>query len=587
MTYTDKLAEIRPNQMITTYGPGAILDAVNDSLTILDLDYWTDANKGKWINDVRLASYMRVKTFYMPATNGKEDIPVRSFPYYHVCTKCKRLFDMRDSLNVADYKKNCGQVKCPDPRCGKNAYPARFITICQDGHMDDFPWKWWVHRGNTDCIGTLTLTSSGDSSSLDALKVNCTCGKFRSMQGAMQKDNFIGYTCTGNHPHKPGFTNIKCKNQIIPSQRGASNVFFGVTKSAISIPPWTDPINDVMATNRKGVELLIEVLGKDDGLNKAYDKYFSPKFSKEDFLKAYERLEQNIKEFTELKEMEYKSIIGHQSLDLKKGVYYFKAEEEPVLDILKPYISRVIKLHRLREVRVLTGFTRLEAPEPEIEDQKHICKLTVSKDDDSWLPATEINGEGIFIELDKNKLDEWLKAQRVSDRSDKYNECWSKYCEGRGWTSYKPRNGVYVLLHTLAHLLIKKMSELSGYSSSAMHERIYSSDTMHGLLIYTGAADKEGSLGGLVELGNMSKFYPLLRESLESALTCTTDPECLEKSPTTEKINGAACHSCCMISETACENGNRLLDRALVVPLEHKEMAYFNKLVHEMLGIQE
>lgn len=94
-------------------------------------------------------------------------------------------------------------------------------------------------------------------------------------------------------------------------------------------------------------------------------------------------------------------------------------------------------------------------------------------------------------------------------------------------------------------------------------------------------------LGGLVELGSMEKLIPLLKGALENGLTCTTDPECFMKNPTTDRINGAACHSCTMISETACENGNRLLDRALVVPLpEHEEMGYFKELVNVLCGIQ-
>lgn len=147
-----------------------------------------------------------------------------------------------------------------------------------------------------------------------------------------------------------------------------------------------------------------------------------------------------------------------------------------------------------------------------------------------------------------------------------------------------PRN---VLLHTLSHMLIKEMAMQSGYSSSALHERIYSSENMCGLLIYTGAADKEGSLGGLVELGGMNKLLPLLKGALENGLTCTTDLECFMKNPTSDRLNGAACHSCTMISETACENGKRLLDRALVVHVpEHEEMGYFRGLVRDLCGIQ-
>ena len=133
MNFYKKLGEIRPNQLITTYGPGSIMDAVNDSLTVLDIEYWDTNNIGKEIRDARLASYMNVRRFFMPKTGGKEDIPVVSFPYYHVCSKgtCKFLFDMRDYFDMDQYKKNQGEVKCP--KCGFPAYPSRFITVCEDG----------------------------------------------------------------------------------------------------------------------------------------------------------------------------------------------------------------------------------------------------------------------------------------------------------------------------------------------------------------------------------------------------------------------------------------------------------------------
>ncbi len=240
----------------------------------------------------------------------------------------------------------------------------------------------------------------------------------------------------------------------------------------------------------------------------------------------------------------------------------------------------------VREVKVLLGYSRLEMPEPEVDDQKQVVKLK-SSGPEKWLPAVEINGEGIFIEFNRATMNEWLTNSRVAERSKKYESCYEEYCKQKGWENFKSRNGEYVLIHTLSHMLIKEMAIQSGYSSSALHERIYSSDKMCGLLIYTGAADKEGSLGGLVELGSMEKLIPLLKGALENGLTCTTDPECFMKNPTTDRINGAACHSCTMISETACENGNRLLDRALVVPLpEHEEMGYFKELVNVLCGIQ-
>lgn len=433
--FEKKLGEIRPNQFITTYGPGAIMDAVHDSLTVLDIEYWNANNIGQEIRDSRLASFMNVRHFYMPSTKGKENIPVASFPYTHVCTndRCKRLFDIREELKntnyLENYKQHQGSASCPD--CHYSAYPARFISICEDGHMDDFPWRWWCHNGKTDCKEKLRLKSFGTTSSLAELEVECDCGAKRRMSGSMQKENFDGCNCTGNHPQRPNAIKKICKKKIVPSQRGASNVYFPVTRTAISIPPWTNPINDLMAEHRRDIDLLIEVLGRDAGLNKSYEKYFEGKFTRDEFNEAYNRLEQNIKDYVELKEMEYNAITHHQQVEFQHDVRYFKAEEVAIKDSLKKYFSRVIKLHRLREVKVLLGYSRLEMPEPEVDDQKQVVKLK-SSGPEKWLPAVEINGEGIFIEFNRATMNEWLTNSRVAERSKKYESCYEEYCKQKG-----------------------------------------------------------------------------------------------------------------------------------------------------------
>lgn len=120
-----------------------------------------------------------------------------------------------------------------------------------------------------------------------------------------------------------------------------------------------------------------------------------------------------------------------------------------------------------------------------------------------------------------------------------------------------------------------------------IRERIYFSEKMTGILLYTGSADKEGSLGGLVELGNIGKLVPLMKDAFQEALLCTNDPECMSNAPAGNNLNGAACHSCCMISETACENGNRMLDRGLVVPIACREReSYFRELVCELCQLE-
>ncbi len=577
----NKLGELRPNQIITTFGPGSVVDAVKDSVTILDIPYWK--KRGKKIIDGRLASYLNVDAFYMPRTSFKHDIPVVTFPYWHVCSKCGRLFDARESIdNDLDKYLRYG-VNCPD--CNWRAYPARFITICENGHMSDFPWKWWVHRGDTDCKGEMRIYSTGHISTLADMWVECSCGAKRSMSGATQAQNFEGVYCSGMHPFRPHSKHEHCEKPVIPSQRGASNVYFAVTRSAISIPPWINPLYNLIDEHLRDIELLKDVIGGKEGVDKAYEKFFTA-YTREEFDEAYERRMKNIKEFKEIKRMEYEAMTHHDDPTYQSNKKHFKAEEDPLPEYFKRYFKRIIRITRLREVRVLLGFTRVDAPDPDADEQPNIVYLTKSGDE-RWLPAVEVNGEGIFVEFNKQTLAKWLSNTEVKQISEKYAASYRAYCESKAWTIKADRNAVYVLMHTFSHLLIKQMAMSSGYSSSAIRERIYFDDKMAGILLYTGSSDKEGSLGGLVELGTAEQMTNLMRDAFQEALVCTNDPECMNTLPAGKNSNGAACHSCCMVSETACENGNRMLDRGLVVPLaEREETSYFRELVNELCQVE-
>lgn len=580
MIDNNKLGEIRPNQLITTFGPGAIVDAVKDSVTILDLNYWKE--KGKKIIDGRLASYLGVDCFYMPRTSYSGDIPVLSFPYTHVCSnvKCGRIFDARENFDLDRYLKF--GVTCPD--CHRQAYPSRFITICENGHMDDFPWHWWVHKGNSSCKGKLRMYSTGNTSTLADMWVECSCGERRSMSGATQRENFEGMKCSGHHPFRPNHKNEKCDKDMLPSQRGASNVYFAVSRSAISIPPWINPLYNLIDEHLRMIDSYEEDFGE-MGLDAIYKKHFSA-YTREEFDAALARRRQNIQEFTEIKQMEYNAITHHSDPAYASNKKHFKAEEDPIPEYLKEYFKRIIRITRLREVRVLLGFTRVDAPDPDADQQTNIVYLNKGKTE-KWLPAADVHGEGIFIEFNQETIDKWLQNSELNTLSTKYAECYKEFCESKGWMLTVLRDARYVLMHTFAHLLIKQMSMASGYSSSAIRERIYFGDNMSGILLYTGSADKEGSLGGLVELGNINQLNVLMRDAFQEALLCTNDPECLNNIPAGNNSNGAACHSCCMISETACENGNRMLDRGLIVPIVgREEQAYFRKLVNELCQLE-
>lgn len=414
-------------------------------------------------------------------------------------------------------------------------------------------------------------------------------------EGDLVLDSFLGSGTTAAVAHKMSrkYIGIElgdhcyslCKKRLdIPSQRGASNVYFAVSRSAISIPPWINPLYNLIDEHLRDIELAKQLMG-DEGITKIYEMYFSA-YTRNEFDEALERRMSNIKEFTEIKQMEYNAITHHNDPAYESNKKHFKAEEDALPGYLQKYFSRIIRVTRLREVRVLLGFTRVEAPDPDADEQPNVVALSKGKQE-RWLPAAEVNGEGIFIEFNKDTLAAWLNSPAVKGLSQKYSDSYREFCESKGWTITVVRNAVYVLMHTFAHLMIKQMSMSSGYSSSAIRERIYFGDKMSGILLYTGSSDKEGSLGGLVELGNIDQMTNLMRDAFQEALVCTNDPECMSNLPAGKNSNGAACHSCCMISETACENGNRMLDRGLVVPIpEREECSYFKELVSELCQVE-
>lgn len=138
-----------------------------------------------------------------------------------------------------------------------------------------------------------------------------------------------------------------------------------------------------------------------------------------------------------------------------------KAEEDPLPSYLQKYFSKIVRVTRLREVRVLLGFTRVDAPDPDADPANQPNIVTLSKGrNERWLPAAEVNGEGIFIEFNKEMLSKWLGISAVKDISERYAESYKDFCQSKGWTITSVRNAVYVLMHTFAHLLIKQMMAL-------------------------------------------------------------------------------------------------------------------------------
>lgn len=182
-------------------------------------------------------------------------------------------------------------------------------------------------------------------------------------------------------------------------------------------------------------------------------------------------------------------------------------------------------------------------------------------------PAVEVFGEGIFLRFDEERLSRWEDLPKVRDRAEILVDRRASSQWAHRLDTPEPR---FIALHTIAHLLIRRLAFASGYASAALQERVYANsdrpDHTAGILIYTAAGDAQGTLGGLVRLGAPDKLLPLLLAALNDADVCSNDPVCIESDHQgSSSLNLSACHGCALVSETSCETGNRLLDRQLVL----------------------
>ena len=242
----------------------------------------------------------------------------------------------------------------------------------------------------------------------------------------------------------------------------------------------------------------------------------------------------------------------------------------------------MLLLERLREVNALTGYPRVEAPEESTDPDERPPMADLSRNKTDWIPASEVHGEGIFTRFDENAVAEWEKQKAVQARSQKLEAGHRGWRNARGLDPDEGYPGIrYAMLHTFAHLLIRELALECGYNAASIRERIYaksdSESPMAGVLLYTAAADSDGTLGGLVELGKPENLGRLIEQALDRATVCSSDPLCSEHNPGVDRsLHSAACHACTFVAETSCERGNRYLDRALLVKtFEVSDTAFF------------
>ena len=604
---------MRRSQLISPWGVGAIVPFPEDeSLMIAGLDMWQFGNdKSEFIiKDERLERRLGVKELRRPPDfrdiksdkkNALIKIPAVRFPRWQYCPFCGT---MSKSSFYAVQEKCDGYVwphgrSCAGKKFKRRLIPERFIVICQEGHIDDFPIMEWVHNNPShpkpitdNC--RLRRSTGGTSASLTGVFYECSCGAKRSMAGAMNEKALerIGYQCQGAKPWL-GIEKDEenpCRNiDVKVVQRGGTNVWFADVVSSIYIPVDDD------SSSRRIISILDEYINTINArrINGQIDKDYIEliadvrRIDKEALYKAAITRIENMGHNPEITEdiseeeyrlAEYKVLIKNCGGD-KLKFYSKNYTIQTYHAIIQKYFTSISLVHKLRETRAFVGFSRLQPNEGQsIKEKKQMLRIG----NGDWLPAIEVYGEGIFFEFNRETLDKWAQQPDVIKRTNqiglRYNELLKRRNAEQRILSPK-----YVLIHTFAHILINQLSYECGYGSSSIRERIYcnkddSGNKMFGLLIYTASGDSEGSLGGLVRQGQAGRIEDTIIGAIKNAKWCSADPICIQSSGQgPESCNLAACHNCALLPETCCENGNRLLDRALIVgTLEDTSVGYFN-----------
>lgn len=631
--------KIRRGQLIAPFGPGAITVIKGGTqLICAGLDHWlerddqpnprTDVDIEEFrIEEPRLERALHVNRLYQPpdwrkpsrATgliNARLSVPFLRFPLWHVCSHCRIMMERPQTA--------VGRLTCP--RCiaqgrKRRLVQVRFAAMCDRGHLQDFPWREWVHRSTTPaCQQDLKMSAAG--ASLAAIRVSCGCGQERTLAGIMdgERDKVTGqettkltrelapgqlYTCRGMRPWLGAVPGEQCAAHLRGTLLNATNIYFTPAISAVYLPPEESnaapaELLDILAKPPFSTFLAMAALARvtpsvDDVRNQnglAVSKY------KNDQMKAAIEvmLAQGASPTTpppppqsvSFRLAEYRALQKPRDREELKITLMPDDAYGPIgSSPFNEMFGSVSLIERLRETRAFTGFGRVSSQKVRNLAERKALLWQDQARVDTWLPAYAVFGEGFFLRFRHDRLQEWLSRSSGGKRLAEGRT--SRLALRFGETPQPDGNDsaltpTLVMLHTFAHLLINRLTFECGYSSASLRERLYvSSDAeepMSGVLIYTASGDSEGTMGGLVRMAKPGRLEPLIYRAVENARWCSADPVCMEMAEHgqgPDSCNLAACHACSLVPETSCELFNRFLDRGLVVGTpEQPKLGYFD-----------
>jgi hypothetical protein len=580
--------EIRSSTIVGTSGVGSVVDVGKESFVIPSITSWKQYQ-------LRVIDLRRLSTRLHKVLKGpKDDKPslmVRRFPRAMFCDKCRRITIWKTPLESEN-----SEPVCPREGCSGTLVAMRFVAACENGHLNDVDWRFWAHsggHGNRNCRALDKLRFDVDSTAatggLSSLVVRCyECRSARSLEDISSK-NIVKETfktCSGVHPWQVD-QREECGADVIVLQRGATNLHYPASVSALDIPlpstenPATHFANQVhdhprfkklvellqstTGDNTELVEVYLETIGHAVGCDYDIVRAIADAAADGQPINTADAPEERGVDQTALLKEEWKTLADALSLGgLESSTFVAQSEELSPLSPpwLKKLISGVLLIPRLREVRAYLGFQRV----------KPALDKTVPPDvggNEPWIPAVEVFGEGLLLTLNYDVVEAWatsIPVAQIAERSDLEK----KRLEENFWFLAKV-HPIHLALHTLSHLLLRRITFECGYSSSSLRERLYfdEEERYAAIMIYTADADSEGSLGGLVRQGRHDRFADSIIEAIDQGEWCSADPVCTETAGQgLGGFNHAACHACCLVSETSCTSANTLLDRRMLFDSE-------------------
>lgn len=559
------ITKIRRSQIISTYGIGSLIPIDSESFIMLGQDEWDKKwveNEKNFIIEPEFAKSLGVTKFITPPAGDAARLPVRRFPEWVSCATCHRLApwhrlakkSKNEESGFENYCRHCNSKTAP-------LVTSRFVSACSSGHIQDFPYYRWVHKEKkhpeSETSFQLFLEVDAGDESLRGMSVRCSCGARRTMENSLGRGT-ISMICGGESPWLPAKETEDCQQPLHGLQRGATRVWQADMRSAISIAEVENPVE----------ALVYEKLGTLEGLPESFREGVLTTWAQEagydpaSALEIYKELltpelSPEPGQSSKLLAKEYEAFLQKQE-EIGGGQTFVCLPEKlaPEL-VLKTGIQMAARVPRLKEIRALTGFSRVD---PIDEEESKNNRDLMSSFRVNWLPAIEAYGEGIFLKLDPQAVQAWESTDFAIERAQRIS---SAGAANKTENFVTPRK---LLIHSLSHALLNQLALITGYPASSIRERLYTEDEQTGILLYTSTSDSAGSLGGLCSQGSVNKIVEVLYAAIDAARWCSADPVCIDSGVHgVNNRNLAACHYCMLAPEVSCDHRNSYLDRACLV----------------------